>query len=180
MDRDRWQRIETLLEEIVRLPAAQRASFLRTSCKGDHALEQEIWSLLAARQRSEGFLEEPAIALAARAMNTHSSGGTIPAEFATGETVSHYRIVEKIGSGGMKSVSNAFSTRSLFFCWIVCSILIVRLKGICKSGFADTLARVSSSGRLGQKPFHFLVEISCDRKRIRIAVRSEEAGHPVV
>src|SRR6202451_1699268 len=98
MDRDRWQRIETLLEEVVRLPAAQRASFLQTSCKGDHALEQEVWSLLAARQKSEGFLEEPAIAVAARATNMQSSGGSIAAEFAAGETVSHYRIVEKIGS----------------------------------------------------------------------------------
>src|SRR5580658_1209578 len=99
MDRDRWQRIEALLEEVAGLPASQRASFLRTSCQGDHALEREVWSLLAARQKSEGFLEEPAIAVAARAMNAHSSGGSTAAEFAAGEAVSHYRIVEKIGSG---------------------------------------------------------------------------------
>jgi len=69
MDDSRWRQIEVLMEEVAELPASQRASFLHTSCKGDPALEQEVWSLLTARKKSEGFLEEPAIAVAARAMN---------------------------------------------------------------------------------------------------------------
>ena len=84
MDRDRWQRIEALLEEGSRLPAAQHAAFLRTSCKGDARLEQEVQSLLAARQESVSFLEEPAIAVAARAMHTHSSGDPIPSGICRG------------------------------------------------------------------------------------------------
>jgi eukaryotic-like serine/threonine-protein kinase len=111
MDRSRWQQIEALLEEVVRLPAEQRASFLHRRCKGDDVLEQDVWSLLAAQQKSEAFLEEPAIAVAARAMNTYSSGGSTPVDFATGEVVSHYRIVEKIGSGGMGVVYKAEDTR---------------------------------------------------------------------
>jgi hypothetical protein len=34
-------------------------------------------------------------------LNTHPSAGSISPELATGETVSHYRIVEKIESDGM-------------------------------------------------------------------------------
>jgi hypothetical protein len=87
VDSNRWQQIEALLEEVAHLPAAQRASFLHNSCHGDHALEEEVWSLLVARQKSEGFLEDPAIAVAARATSTRLPGVSIPAEFVPGEAV---------------------------------------------------------------------------------------------
>ena len=111
MDSNRWEQIEALLEEVAHLPAAQRASFLHNSCHGDHALEEEVWSLLVARQKSESFLEDPAIAVAARATSTRPPGVSIPAEFVPGNAVSHYVIVEKIGSGGMGVIYKAEDTR---------------------------------------------------------------------
>jgi hypothetical protein len=39
MDRERWERIEQLIEEALRLPEEERDSFLRASCDGDDELQ---------------------------------------------------------------------------------------------------------------------------------------------
>jgi predicted ATPase len=109
MDAERWKRVDELLHSALAVPSDRRDEFLRQECAGDAQLEQEIKSLLTSHRNLGGFLERPAIKVAAQTIaqtQAREAGDSM-----LGRTISHYRVVGKLGSGGMGVVYEAEDVR---------------------------------------------------------------------
>jgi serine/threonine protein kinase len=95
---DRWQQIEAVLQAALDRSTDQRAAYLDEVCEEDEALRRETLSLVHAYESAGEFIEQSAIerdaaVLALELPDRHVS-----------RVVGSYKIVERLGSGGMGAV----------------------------------------------------------------------------
>jgi len=96
LDLQRWSQIEELFHRACECDPLQRAHFLDESCNGDTELRGTVEALLANDERAD------------RDLQSAVWGGLNSVAFPlVGETISHYRILGGIDTGGMGSVYRA-------------------------------------------------------------------------
>ncbi len=108
MKPERWSKIESIFHKALEADESRRGSMIEESCAGDEELRREVESLLAHHSEAGSFIETPAFADAgASPLRPSISRPSNPKSGLAETAIGHYRILGKIGSGGMGVVYEA-------------------------------------------------------------------------
>ncbi len=98
MTPERFQKAGDLYDQALELEPERRSVFLREACADDEELRREVESLLAAHESAEGFIDQPAVEIAAGLFANQTSGSI------EGKKIGNYLALAMLGKGGMGEI----------------------------------------------------------------------------
>jgi serine/threonine protein kinase/tetratricopeptide (TPR) repeat protein len=194
MDPDRWQDIERIYLSALQCEANERSCFVEQTCAADPELQSEVESLLKYAEHPAKFLESPAVEVVARALaqdlraqNTMNQSRLIDARIA------QYRIVGKLGAGGMGDVYRAVRADDQYEKQVAIKLVRqgldsesvynrFRQERQILAGFEhENIARLIDGGSTDEGHPYFVMELVegqpideyCDERKLGVAARLE-------
>lgn len=98
MNPERWARVRGVFDSALEQDPAQRTAFLQQACSGDQELLAEVRSLLASLDESTKFMDHPLTPAVALSQQIDHVAGL------EGSSVGPYKLLRRVGTGGMASV----------------------------------------------------------------------------
>ena len=111
MEPERWRRVEQLYHSALQIPAEERAEYLKQASRGDAKLCEEVQSLLTYESSAKEFMETPAFEVAAKQIASDEANEDQADPVPIGATLQRFRVLQKLGVGGMGVVYKAEDTR---------------------------------------------------------------------